>query len=241
MQAAGLAVVTLPLIDIRPSRQPEALAAWGKRAGEHHALMFVSAPAVVHFFAAQTAPLAGHWRAWATGPGTANALRAAGVPSDRIDMPPAQASQWDSEALWAVVQPGLAALLASGPGSSPPRVLIVRGSGAQGQMAGRDWLAQQLTQMGVGVDFAVAYERHLPDIGGALGDDSSLSCAIWVFSSSEAIGNLQLMHPAGDWRGAKAVVTHPRIAEAAHAAGFGVVCESLPGIDPVLASIKSIA
>lgn len=239
-QAAGMAVLALPLIDIRPSRASAALAAWGARASEFHAVMFVSAAAVTHFFAAQTVPPPGHWRAWATGPGTAQALVSAGIPMARIDMPLAESGQWDSEALWAVVRPGLLALLDRGV-DVPPRVLVVRGSDAQGQMAGRDWLAQQLTSIGVEVAFAVAYERHVPDVGAAVRQDPRLKQAVWVFSSSEAIANLRSCCPSQDWGAAKAVVTHPRIAEAARGAGFGVVCESLAGIEQVLASIKSLA
>jgi len=240
VQAVGMTALALPLIDIRPSRATAALSAWGARVGDYHALMFVSAAAVTHFFAAQTTPLLGDWRAWATGPGTAQALVSVGVPEARIDMPPAEAGLWDSEALWAVVHPGLLALRDRGL-DRPLRVLIVRGSDANGRMAGRDWLAQQLGSLGVGVDFAVAYERHVPDIGAAVAQDPRMLRATWVFSSAEAVANLRAQCAEHGWHDAKAVVTHPRIAEAARGAGFGVVCESLAGIDQVLASIKSLA
>ena len=38
-----------------------------------------------------------------------------------------------------------------------------------------------------------------------------------------------------------AVATHPRIAQAAGAAGFAVVCESRPALVDLLASIESLA
>ncbi|MGE3348297.1 MAG: uroporphyrinogen-III synthase, partial [Ramlibacter sp.] len=40
---------------------------------------------------------------------------------------------------------------------------------------------------------------------------------------------------------ARAVATHPRIAQAAREAGFGVVCESRPALADVVASIESFA
>lgn len=154
---------------------------------EFHALMFVSASAVEHFFAARPVALAAaepaaapvansveQWRAWATGPGTAAALRAAGVADWRIDQPLAGAVQFDSEALWARVAGQIEGVAetaaeptsepAAEPASRPQprRVLIVRGGDAWGQMVGRDWLAQQLQARGVAVEFAVAYTRHAP-------------------------------------------------------------------------------
>lgn len=248
--------VALPLIAIRPTRHQDALAAaWAQAStspptspSTYQAVMFVSAQAVTHFFIAarvyeisnnaqKSSELFGVWRAWATGPGTANALRLAGVEAFRIDAPAADAAQLDSEALWHRVQGQL---------SGMRRVLIVRGSDAQGEMAGRDWLAQQLQARGIEVDFVRAYERHLPvwtvaqRAQAAQATESVEAAAVWVFSSSEAITNLQQLLPEQAWTHARAVATHPRIAQAARNAGFGVVCESRPGLDAVLASIKSM-
>jgi uroporphyrinogen-III synthase len=61
----------------------------------------------------------------------------------------------------------------------------------------------------------------------------------WLFSSSQAIANLLTLEPRADWSGARAVATHPRIAESARSAGFGVVCESRPGLDAVIAALES--
>ena len=60
--------------------------------------------------------------------------------------------------------------------------------------------------------------------------------SVWLFSSSEAVGHL----PAADWSQARAVATHPRIAEAVRAAGWGVVVESRPALTDILASIESM-
>jgi uroporphyrinogen-III synthase len=233
--------VALPLIAIRPTRHPDTLAAAWAQIGSYQAVMFVSANAVAHFFNAASAHLEGtgalnpaSWRAWATGPGTTQALWRAGMDAGRIDAPDAQSVQLDSEALWQRVQGQLASLR---------RVLIVRGSDAQGAMAGRDWLAQQLQAQGVSVDFVVAYERDMPCWTAAQRAHALAStdaAAVWVFSSSEAIANLQQWLPHQVWTHARAVATHPRIAQAARNAGFGVVCESRPGLDAVLASIKSM-
>ncbi|MDQ3273162.1 MAG: uroporphyrinogen-III synthase, partial [Pseudomonadota bacterium] len=60
--------------------------------------------------------------------------------------------------------------------------------------------------------------------------------SVWLFSSSEAVGHL----PPGDWSQGRALATHPRIAEAARAAGWGVVVESRPTLADIVASIESM-
>jgi len=64
---------------------------------------------------------------------------------------------------------------------------------------------------------------------------------VWLFSSSEAVTNLCTLAAGQCWRLARAVATHPRIAQAAGAAGFAVVCESRPALVDLLASIESLA
>jgi len=252
--------VALPLIAIRSTRNPNALAAAWAQIGIYQAVMFVSAHAVAHFFSAADHHLVNtgalihtSWRAWATGPGTTQALQRAGVDASCIDAPDAQSAQLDSEALWERVR---------GQRTGLRRVLIVRGSDSQGALAGRDWLAQQLQAQGIAVDFVVAYERDLPcwtaaqrayalasvDSARNIANisktgntrQSTRAAAVWVFSSSEAIANLQQLMPDQAWASAYAVATHPRIAQAARNVGFGVVCESRPGLVAVLASIKSL-
>jgi uroporphyrinogen-III synthase len=63
--------------------------------------------------------------------------------------------------------------------------------------------------------------------------------AVWLFSSSEAVANLQACLPGQDWGAARALTTHGRIAEAARAAGFGVVREARPALADILASLES--
>ncbi|HSM22118.1 MAG TPA: uroporphyrinogen-III synthase, partial [Rubrivivax sp.] len=86
---------------------------------------------------------------------------------------------------------------------------------------------------GAVVDFVAAYRRLAPALDA---DGRALLAAalqrprehLWIFSSSEAIGRLRELAPAADWSAARALVTHPRIADAARAAGFGEVRQSAP-------------
>jgi uroporphyrinogen-III synthase len=237
LRAAGLEAVALPLIEIAPPADPAPVDAAWRRMADYHARMFVSAAAVSHFFRGAKLPVADghHGRFWATGPGTTRALRDAGVPASSIDAPAADAAQFDSEALWplvrAQVHPGV-------------RVLIVRGGGASGQPAGREWLAREIAEAGGACDVVAAYRRLVPSLG-----DEALrvlsgavdGSALWLFSSSEAVANLRVLAPAVDWRSACALTTHERIAQAARHAGFGRVRVSRPSLSSLIASIESFA
>ncbi|KQT08841.1 uroporphyrinogen-III synthase [Ramlibacter sp. Leaf400] len=235
LQAHGHEVVLLPLIDIGPAPDLQALRRAAQGLSDFDAAMFVSGSAVQGFFrdAMHSAAWPAGTRAWCTGPGTAQALLAAGVPADRIDAPPADAAQFDSEALWARVA------AQARPGA---RVLLVRGAGADGQPAGRDWLASRLQAAGAAVDTVASYSRHAPVWGeveraaaSAAADDGSA----WLFSSSEAIANLGELLPDRPWSRARAIATHERIARAARDAGFGVVCLSRPAEAAVVATLES--
>jgi uroporphyrinogen-III synthase len=237
LRQRGIAAHALPLIEIGPAPDVSpVLQAWAQL-GEFDAVMFVSGNAVDHFFRLKPQALAG-WpataRAWAPGPGTRDALLQAGVPLASIDQPAEAAQQFDSEALWAQVGGQLGA---------GQRVLVVRGSDASGQAAGRDWLANQLAQRGVAVATVVAYCRRPPQWTAAqreLAGQCAADGSVWLFSSSEALAHLQSLLPAQRWNDARAVATHPRIAQSATAAGFGVVCLSRPALPDVVASIESI-
>ncbi len=234
----GMDASAMPLINIRPAARQDAVHEAWQQLGSFRAVMFVSGNAAAHFFAAR--PTGASWpagvvpRAWVPGPGTAAALVEAGVSPASIDMPGADAVQFDSEALWQIVQHQCAAGM---------RVLIVRGADASGQSAGRDWLGSRLAEAGCAVTFVVAYERHRPVLDAAaraLAEDGAEGRAVWLFSSSQAIANLVDILPDHRWGHARAVVTHPRIAQAARDAGFAVVCESRPSLDAVVASIESM-
>ncbi|MDB5954198.1 uroporphyrinogen-III synthase [Ramlibacter sp.] len=231
LRERGHDTIVLPLLAIGPPLDPQPLRQAASALRDYRAVMFVSANAVQGFFALHP-DFAGP-RAWAPGPATRDALRAAGVPAAGIDAPADDAEQFDSESLWQQV----GAQLHAG-----DRLLLVRGADAQGRSQGREWLAQQLAARGVVVDTVVAYRRALP----AWGDEERAQagrCAVdgslWLFSSSEAGGNLAQLLPQQDWSQARALATHPRIAETVRALGFGTVQASRPGYEEVVASIES--
>lgn len=249
LHARGIEAVALPLIAIRGCASPEARAAlqaardaWPR----WRAVMFVSTNAAHHFFdppgtgaalfAGDPAALP---RIWAPGPGTAQALRQAGVPAEAIDRPAADATQFDSESLWEQV---------AGQVRPGDRILIVRGAqaGSDGTDTvagtGREWLAQQIAAAGGQADFVAAYERGAPTLTPQqqeLARTAAADGSLWLFSSSEAVAHLQAALPEQDWADARALATHPRIAQAAQDAGFGAVRQCRPALNDVVASIES--
>ncbi|KRH99794.1 uroporphyrinogen-III synthase [Curvibacter sp. PAE-UM] len=237
LQQAGHEALALPLIAIAPAPDAAALQQAWRQLGGYLGLMFVSANAVDGFFAARPADAPLPLQAWATGPGTVGALLRAGIPAPHITAPPADAPQFDSEALWQLVAGRIV------PGV---RVLVVRGAdAAEGstQGAGRDWFARQVAAAGGAVDFVVSYQRCRPQFDAAqlqLARVAAGDGSVWLFSSSEAVLNLQASLPQQDWRAARAVATHARIAQAVRAAGFAVVRESRPALADVRASIESM-
>jgi uroporphyrinogen-III synthase len=250
LQHLGLDACALPLIEVRAVADPAPLQAAWRELPNYAAVMFVSGAAVDFFFKENQAlalkePATGaiKTRYWATGPGTSRALLAQGLAAAQTDSPSEQAGQFDSEALWARVQSQIK------PGD---RVLIVRGDSQsdEGQPAtprpgvGRDWLADQLTQAGAQVRFVAAYRRGPPvwtKAEQAFAKASVDDDALWLLSSSEAVAYLQDLMPGQNWASARALATHPRIAEAARQQGFGQVAVTRPTLADVVASIKSFA
>lgn len=246
LRAQGVDAVSLPLICIDPVADSTALANRWRQLHGYGAVMFVSGNAASHFYAQRPSgfanPFNASLRAWVTGPGSRHVLQGCGVPQDCIDAPAMNGAQFDSEALWRVVQAQVV------PGK---RVLIVRGSAEDESHAmpsapgtGRDWLAQRIHAAGGTPDFVVAYERHAPVwndaelewIAQAAGDGS-----VWILSSAEGLGYLLAAAPQQRWSHARAVATHPRIAAAARQAGFGQVHEARPVLAEIVASIESLA
>lgn len=249
---AGWPAEALPLITIGAPQSPEVvqkLQAARTNWSECDALMFVSSAAVNRFFATGVALSGdtGRTRFWAPGPATgrslARALQGMGLGTDRIDMPPSDAEQFDSEALWPVVWRQM------GPNK---RLLVVRGTSSSGAALpagepglagqGREWLIQQCVALGAQVDACVAYERGGPDWSAPLRERAAAAAApgsLWLLSSSEALTHLCEGLPEADWGAAAALATHPRIAEAAHKAGFGRVQSSRPALPDVLRALES--
>jgi uroporphyrinogen-III synthase len=214
LRAHGVPAHALPLLQIEAAAEPSAHAAWASLA-DHALVVFVSPNAVQTFFALRPAQAA--WPAatlaGSTGPGTTQALRAAGVPPQQIVEPPREPAQFDSEALWQ----GL-----SGRRWTQKRVLVVRGDG------GREWLGEQLRDAGAQVEFVRTYRRVAPRWSAAqqaLAEQAlrEPQHSVWLLSSSQASAHLRTLLPHARWSSSQAWATHARIAEAARALGFGVV------------------
>ena len=213
LQELGVDACALPLLGIEAVDDMAPLQADWQRLDHLALVMFVSANAVQHFFAARPpgAPWPAQVLAASTGPGTSAALRAAGVP--HIEQPAPAEGQFDSEALWRQLR--------NRPWTGR-RVLIVRGE------EGRSWLADTLRAAGAQVATRVAYRRVAPHLGGA--EQALLQAALqhpadhrWLFSSSEAVGQLRSLAAQAQWGTSAALASHPRIAQAAKDIGFGQV------------------
>lgn len=230
LRAAGIDAVALPLIDIAPPADPRPVGGAWQRLPQAALAMFVSANAVLHFFALRPAGAA--WPdgtlAGSTGPGTTAALRTAGVPPSLVVEPAGEV--FDSEALWQQLKRRE---------WFGRQVLVVRGEG------GRDWLADRLREAGAKVDFVAAYARRAPrpDAAGRALLAAALARPrehLWLFGSSEAVGHLGDLASGADWSPARALASHPRIEAAARRLGFGRVDAAAPTVEGLLAQLASI-
>ncbi len=265
LRDAGHEPVVLPLIDIEPLADVSQIRrAWHDLDG-FISVMFVSANAVHFFMLARPLPAGGApaqpicTRAWATGPGTRQALLAHGWPPHLIDTPPDTATQFDSEALWAVVKPqvglGHQVLVVRGESVGMPlqagATVACHGAAPENGPTpkltpglGRDWLALRIAESGATPFFCISYVRCMPLLAGLQTDllqGAAGAGAVWLFSSSEALKNLVALVPDAKWEQARAVATHARIAQQARLAGFGTVQVTRPTLADVLASIESLA
>ncbi len=256
LNVAGCQAEALPLIDIGAASTPAQVAglqAACQSLDTYVACLFVSGNAVEHFFRSNSLHAQGFiacdaiekianssLRCLAPGPGTLMALRAVGVPMAQIDAPPPDAGQFDSQALWQVI------------GERDwrgQRVLVVRGDSVaaepsiqQAATPGRDWIARQWIAAGAVVDFVSVYERRPPLLTRAQyerAQAASTDGSVWLFSSSEAVGNLlgTAALAGTNWAHARAVATHPRIAERVRQAGWGQVTESRPALADIVRAV----
>lgn len=249
LQAAGLEAEALPLLATAPLDDPAAVAAAWCAPDGWDLVVAVSPNAVQHALAARPAglPWPARLRAGAPGPGTARAWIEGGVPAAQVRAPAAEAPRHDTEALWSQLQ-------AEGPWAGA-RVLILRGRGdapdapvpAQDRGVGREWLGETLAAAGAQVHTLACYRRGPPaaDPARLRALAATAPSLAWVFSSREALEQLGALGvaaglapadaPWAPWRSGRAVATHPRIAEAARAAGFGATPVLPPQVEALAA------
>jgi len=232
LAAQGVAARSLPLIDVAPEDGRDAASAWAALPDAALAV-FVSPNAVEHFFALR--PAGASWPAGAlaacVGPGSARALREAGVSGAAIVQPPADSPSLDSEHLW----PQLADIDWRG-----RQVLLLRGNG------GREWLAERLRERGATATAFSVYRRGPPRFDA---QEQALFDAIlaaprdvaWLFSSAEGVGHLGDLTPAtADWSQGACICTHERIAAAARRLGFTVVASARPDAAAVAQAFRAL-
>jgi uroporphyrinogen-III synthase len=132
-------------------------------------------------------------------------LEQAGLAASAIDGPPADAPQFESEALRAVVAPQIR------PGD---RVLIVRGASLHNTTDGQGSAAngwRPAAQPGRTGRAGGVYSRQCPATTPALQERLAAHCAardLWLFSSSEAIATCNSC-AAQDWSRQRALTTPP--------------------------------
>ena len=227
LRAAGCEALALPLIEIAPVPDTAELARAWRRRTDYRALMFVSGAAVDAFLLGrkcmkrppakrkQLSMLIAQPRCWATGPGTAAALREAGVPDRLIDAPPPQSAAVRFRSTVGLVRRQIGSRAAGA--DRARRRCAGRPQAATGSHA-------RLSRPAAVCDTVVAYRRLAPGWTTAsrrLAEAAAQAPAVWLFSSSEAIANLRRVLPQTSLARARAVATHPRIAERARDAGFG--------------------
>ena len=223
----GVDAAALPLIEIQPARDAgPVIAAWVALPAVDLAV-FVSPNAVEQFFARATGNWPVHTLAACVGPGSAHALAAHGVPITQIVQPADDAASLDSEHLWEQLSPMRA--------WGGARVLLLRGGG------GREWLAERLIEAGASVEAVTVYHRSGPRFD--ITEQALLAAAVadptrfvWLFSSAEAVGYLRGVQLAGQ----RAIATHPRIADAARAAGFAPVVLARPAPEAVTRAFRGL-
>jgi uroporphyrinogen-III synthase len=244
LAAAGMPVLILPALDIKPVA-PEAAASLDP--GLYDLIIFVSSNAVDGYFRLRRdAGLQGPWPATTVaatvGAASAERLYASHlVPSTLILHPDGDAGQ-DSESLWTLLQPRL---------SSLRKVLVVRGQ------SGREWLGERLVAAGVAVERVAVYSREpatwTPDqlqrLGVAL--RSRASCIV-LLTSGESVdavhANIERAGLLLPWSRSRFVVIHERVARrlqsVLHASGkveSSMVKVCSPGDDAIVESIRQMA
>ena len=211
--ALGGVPVIFPAIVILPPENRAAVDRAHAALADYDIAIFISPNAVEY-----GVPDPRHWppplEVFAPGPGTAEALAAAGIAGVRIP-----ATTFDSEGLLAL--PELADVRGK-------RVLILRGEG------GREHLGDSLRARGAHVDAVACYRRTQPrsDAQGLAEAFRAGAIDVVTVTSSEALDNLWSL--ASDairtsWRALPTFAPHPRIVARARELGLSAV--ATPGGD----------
>lgn len=250
LESAGAEVIALPGVEIAALPASAALDAVLMDLGAFDLVMFVSANAV---HAAQGrcialgAPGLGAIPcAAAPGPGTAAALKAAGVA--KVVAPHAR---FDSEGLLEAID---------GTRIAPQRILILRGSDAgdsdasgdgvdppglhESSGSGREHFGAELARRGANVRTLACYRRVVPrnDPAHISGLVRAGPAHAIVVSSSQVVDNLPgVLGAAGmDWlAGVPVFATHERVATAARRLGFAPVFDCSAGEDAIVQALGS--
>ena len=218
--ALGGVPIIWPAIVILPPPDREALTRAHAMLDRYDIAIFVSANAVEF-----GAPAPGLWPAhlvtYAPGPGTAEALAAAGIPNAQVPV-----TSLDSEGLLEL--PSLADVTGK-------RIVIFRGEG------GREFLGNTLRARGASVDHAPCYRRVAPQSGadGLVEAMREGRAHALTLTSSEGLDNLiAAIGPAGCDLVARLPVfaAHPRIAERAREHGLRAI-ETAGGDGGLLAGL----
>jgi len=242
-EAAGLATLDFPLIDIAPVLDDAPLRNALASLDRYALVVFVSPNAIDHAFARSAAIWPHALPIGVVGPGSVRALARHGVraPEHRVISPSAGADDestgFDSEGLFAALDASLGAASLEG-----KRVLIVRGDG------GREWLADRLREAGAEVDAVAAYRRIVPEPSiGAWARVHELLAGephAWLLTSSEGVRNLhELAHDhltadeIAQLKRAILIAPHPRIAQTARALGFDRITVSGAGDERIVRAV----
>ncbi|SDQ99560.1 fused uroporphyrinogen-III synthase HemD/membrane protein HemX [Paraburkholderia tuberum] len=247
LEAAGLASLDFPLIDIAPVIDDAPLCAALASLERYALVVFVSPNAVDHAFARHDDIWPHALPIGVVGPGSVQALARHGVsaPEHRVISPAAgaddESTSFDSESLFAALEAQLGAA-----GLEGKRVLIVRGDG------GREWLSERLREAGAEVDAVAAYRRIVPEPSiGAWARVHELLAGTphaWLLTSSEGVRNLHELAQehltAGEieqLKHAPLVTPHPRIAQTARALGFDRITVSGAGDERIVRALVAAA
>jgi len=221
LAALGGEPVIFPAIAILPPADPAALRHAHAALANYDIAIFIS-PNAVEYGVPDPRDWPARLAVFAPGPGTAEALAAAGIAGARVP-----ATTFDSDGLLGLPE------LADVRGKF---VLILRGDG------GREQLAEALRSRGARVDTVACYRRARPGSGVqglAEAFRDGLIDAVTI-TSSEAIDNLWSM--ADDsiraaWRARPTFAPHPRIAEHACDKGLSHVVETAGGDAGLIAGL----